>query len=83
MKYQTVNPATEDVIAVYETMPRMEVRRILEGTHAAFRGWRDVDVDARAQRAGRLAPVLRERLSKYARLISIEMAMSTLFTAVG
>jgi succinate-semialdehyde dehydrogenase / glutarate-semialdehyde dehydrogenase len=73
MKYQTVNPATEEILAVYETMSAGEVSRILAATHAAYLHWRDLDIAARAQHVARLAPVLRAGAQKFARLVSVEM----------
>jgi succinate-semialdehyde dehydrogenase/glutarate-semialdehyde dehydrogenase len=73
MKYQTINPATEEVIAVYESMSSGEVARILAATQAAHLGWRDLAITERAQHVARLAPVLRAGAQKFARLISIEM----------
>ncbi len=73
MKYQTINPATEELIAVYESMPPGEVQGILGAAQASFLQWRELDVATRADHVGRLAPVLRERTQKFARLITLEM----------
>jgi len=73
MKYQTINPATEEVIAVYETMPPGEVSRILAAAQAAYERWRILEITERAQYVAGLAPVLRAGAQKLARLISIEM----------
>jgi len=73
MKFQTVNPATEEIIANYETMPPEEVFAIADLSHAAFLEWRELSVAERAPYLVALAAVLRENLEKWARLISVEM----------
>jgi succinate-semialdehyde dehydrogenase/glutarate-semialdehyde dehydrogenase len=73
MKFQTVNPATEEVLQTYETMPRQEVLEIARRSHRAFQQWRDLPVAERAPLFVNLAGVLRHNKEKYARLISLEM----------
>ena len=73
MKFQTVNPATEEVVADYETMPATEVLAIASQAHAAFLEWRELGVAERAPYLVALAAVLRDNLEKWARLITVEM----------
>jgi|GEM_PF-401021 len=73
MKFQTVNPATEEIIADYETMPPDEVFAIADLSHAAFLEWRELGVAERAPYLVALAAVLRDNLEKWARLITVEM----------
>ena len=73
MKFQTVNPATEEVVADYETMPATEVLAIANEAHAAFLKWRELSVAERAPYLVALAAVLRDNLEKWARLITVEM----------
>ncbi len=73
MEYKTINPATEEVIGVYQTMETPEVMKALQASHRAFRRWREVPLRARADALVRLAGVLRKGQEKYARLICLEM----------
>ncbi|MFQ5910221.1 MAG: aldehyde dehydrogenase family protein, partial [Thermoplasmata archaeon] len=73
MKLKTINPANEEVIAEYDTMPREEVFAIAKACNAAFRKWRDLYVSQRAPYFLRLAKVLRENKGRFARLMTTEM----------
>jgi len=73
MKYQTVNPATEEILNSYETMPLSEVLQIAEKSRAVQRPWRALSLTERAAYLPRLAQVLREKQEDYARLITLEM----------
>ncbi len=73
MKFQTVNPATGEVIGEYETMSREEVFEIAEACRATFQKWKEFEVSVRAPYFREFARTLRERLEKYARLITTEM----------
>jgi succinate-semialdehyde dehydrogenase / glutarate-semialdehyde dehydrogenase len=71
--YQTVNPATGEVLAQYTTMARDEAVAILGATAAAQPAWAAMPVGDRAALASRLATVLRAHKAEWARLISLEM----------
>ncbi len=73
MKYTTVNPATEQVIATFETMPPEQVQAIARDSGAAFTRWRALPVAERASYLTRLADVLRANRDEYAGLITLEM----------
>lgn len=73
MPFQTVNPATEEVIAEYEYMSREEVMAIAGRTHAAFLEWRDTPLEKRAELFRGLAAALRKNLERYAETITLEM----------
>ncbi|MFQ5871318.1 MAG: aldehyde dehydrogenase family protein, partial [Candidatus Geothermarchaeales archaeon] len=73
MKFRTINPANEGVVAEYETMPRDEVFAIARACNTAFRKWRVLDVLQRATYFLRLAEVLRKNKEEYARLMTTEM----------
>lgn len=72
-RYQTVNPATGEVLHEYETMTNAAALEVLAAVHAAQPDWARVPVGERALLAGRLAGVLRARKAEWARLISLEM----------
>ena len=44
MKFKTINPATEEVIAEYELMPKDKVISIAKDCQAAFNEWKDLDI---------------------------------------
>lgn len=73
MTIQTINPATEEVIAEYEEMSENEFNRIIDDTHDAFKKWRNVSFAKRAQPMLKLADLLKANSDEYAKLITSEM----------
>src|SRR3989338_174310 len=71
--FKTINPATEDVIAEYDIMPKEEVLSIAEQCDLAFRQWKVMDISTRASYLKRLAQILRHNKDKYAKLMTLEM----------
>src|SRR5260221_4476287 len=70
---ESVNPATEAVLARFETHTAADVEAALAKADAAFARWRDVPIRDRAVPMRALAKLLRERKDKYARFITLEM----------
>ncbi len=70
---QSVNPATEEVLATYEPFTPAQVDKAVGQAQDAFRAWRERSFDERAVPMRRLAAVLRERADRYARLMTLEM----------
>lgn len=73
MRHETINPATEERIATYETMSPREIREIAARVHAAYRSWRQRPLAERAAAVHRLANTIRAQCDQHARLISLEM----------
>ena len=73
MKFKTINPATEDVIAEYESKPKDKVLDAAKKSRAAFHEWKQLDISERAYYFRRLAQVLRDNRERYARLMTLEM----------
>ena len=73
MKFHTINPSTEEVIAEYDLMPKDEILSVAGQCDDAFMQWKSMDVSARASYFRRLAQVLRHNREKYSRLMTIEM----------
>src|SRR3989338_7071720 len=73
MKFKTINPATEEVIAEHDMMPKDEILSVAGQCDDAFMQWKSTDVSARASYFRRLAQVLRHNREKYARLMTLEM----------
>jgi acyl-CoA reductase-like NAD-dependent aldehyde dehydrogenase len=70
---QSINPATEEVIATYQLAEESEIDRTLEKSDAGFRKWRRIPVSERQQRTRQLAAVLRAKKSELAGVITSEM----------
>ena len=73
MTIQSINPATEEVLATFEDLtPEQTERTIAEGD-ASFRQWREARFAERGALVRRAAAILRERKARYAGLITAEM----------
>ncbi len=73
MTFQSVNPATGQVIETFEETSPDALDRILERADAVSRVWSRVAVRERADRLRVAARVLRERKDAYARTMALEM----------
>ena len=73
MKFKTINPATEEVIAEHDLMPNEKVISLAKNSSAAFNVWKDIDVSERAGYFRKLAKVLRDNKNEYAKLMTTEM----------
>ncbi len=71
--FQSINPATGEVLETFEMTAPAGVEQVLSQADAAWRDWRRRPVEARAEllRAG--GRLLRERASRYARTMALEM----------
>ena len=73
MTIQSINPATEAVIATFaEHTPEWTEQAIAE-VDAAFRRWRETSFADRAALVRRAGAILRERAARYAGLMTAEM----------
>ena len=73
LPYQSLNPASEALIAEFPYAEDTEVDQALLAADRAFDGWRTLDVEQRALAFERLAERLLVRKSEMARLITTEM----------
>jgi len=73
MAFQSINPATEAVLASFDEFTARQTEAALAEADAAFREWRSVSVAERAKPMRRAAALLRERKAKYGGLITAEM----------
>ena len=73
MTFQSVNPATGQVIETFEETSPDALNRILERADAASRAWSRLPVRERADRLRVAARILRERKDAYARTMALEM----------
>ncbi|HUG56525.1 MAG TPA: NAD-dependent succinate-semialdehyde dehydrogenase [Candidatus Limnocylindrales bacterium] len=70
---ESVNPATEEVLARYDAFTADQVEDALAEAHDAFGAWRERPIAERARPMRALANLLRERADRYARLLTSEM----------
>jgi succinate-semialdehyde dehydrogenase/glutarate-semialdehyde dehydrogenase len=73
MTITSINPATEEVNAVYEIDSPEGVDRKLQKARDAFEIWRDVPIEERAEGVRNLGKALRANKEKLANLITSEM----------
>ncbi|HYY54395.1 MAG TPA: NAD-dependent succinate-semialdehyde dehydrogenase [Candidatus Dormibacteraeota bacterium] len=70
---ESINPATEEVLATFDVMSERDVEAALEDAHRAFGTWRTTSFAERSTRLRALARVLRANAERYARLMTLEM----------
>ncbi|WP_233838548.1 NAD-dependent succinate-semialdehyde dehydrogenase [Paraburkholderia sp. ZP32-5] len=74
MDYQTINPATGQLIDSVATMSDGELNLALSTAQRAFESdWRHRPVTERAKIVGKAAQILRNRAEEYAQIITLEM----------
>jgi succinate-semialdehyde dehydrogenase/glutarate-semialdehyde dehydrogenase len=73
MAIQSINPATEEVVATYQEFTPEQIEQAIAEAHAAFLEWRGTSFAERARLMRRAAEVLRERKGRYGELITREM----------
>ena len=70
---QSINPATEELLAEFEPWPEARVDEAVDQVVAAQKAWRALTVEQRAEPMRRAAALLRERAGRYGALITAEM----------
>ncbi len=73
MTIQSINPATEEVLAAFEEFTPEETSTAIAEAAAAFLQWREEGFAWRGELVRRAARLLRERKERYAGLITAEM----------
>jgi len=73
MIFRTINPATEEIIAEYQSESIESIDSKIKATHLAFKKWQAVPFVERAKLMRNAAKVLLENKTKYARQMAIEM----------
>jgi len=73
MTLQSINPATEEIIATFEEWSAEQVESAIQSAHEAFAGWSRVSFKERAAILRMTARCLRERKPHLARLATLEM----------
>lgn len=70
---ESINPATEEVLARFDPFASAQVDAALEQAHRAFLRWRELSFAERAKPMRALGAVLRKDVDRFARLITLEM----------
>src|SRR5258705_2208329 len=70
---ESINPATEEVIATFEQFTPAQLEQALAEADTAFRDWRRHGIGERSTAMRRAAELLRSRKERYAGLITAEM----------
>jgi succinate-semialdehyde dehydrogenase/glutarate-semialdehyde dehydrogenase len=73
MPYQTINPATGELLATYDDISDELLEAKLAAAQRAFESWRRRPVSERAGILSRAAALLRENAEEYAGYITLEM----------
>jgi succinate-semialdehyde dehydrogenase/glutarate-semialdehyde dehydrogenase len=74
MTYQTINPATGELVAKFEDITDQELEVRLATAHKIFESdWRHRSVAERAGIVSRAAAILREKADEYAHYLTLEM----------
>ncbi|ACF46870.1 Aldehyde Dehydrogenase [Prosthecochloris aestuarii DSM 271] len=70
---RTINPATEELLAEYQSMTGSEIEQVLDGARHAAAEWKSMSFACRSELMLRLAALLREQKNIHAETISLEM----------
>jgi acyl-CoA reductase-like NAD-dependent aldehyde dehydrogenase len=73
MRFETLNPSTGEILRAYTFHNERETDQILASSMIAFAGWRDMRVDARAEKLLALSDVLLKKRDALAALMTAEM----------
>ena len=73
MPIEAVNPATGEVIKVYDEMTPEQAAAAVVEAHDAWRSWRRTPFAERATPMKRAASILRDRKDEFAKLMALEM----------
>ena len=72
-RYQTLNPATGEVVATYDTAGDERAEQLLASAHAAYLTWRETPLEERIRLFFKFADLFDTRVDLLARQVSIEM----------
>ncbi|MDO8586960.1 MAG: NAD-dependent succinate-semialdehyde dehydrogenase [Armatimonadota bacterium] len=73
MAFQSINPATEEVVATYEEFTQQQLEQALERAAGAYRRWRRTSLAERSRLMRDAASVFRRERRRLARLATEEM----------
>jgi acyl-CoA reductase-like NAD-dependent aldehyde dehydrogenase len=73
MAFQSINPATGEVIETFDAFSREQVNEALDQARSAFLHWRSTSFAERSALLRRVAATLREQKTELARIATLEM----------
>jgi succinate-semialdehyde dehydrogenase/glutarate-semialdehyde dehydrogenase len=73
MSFSSINPATGELLKVYDEWSESKTQEVIDQTHHAWLSWRRTSFALRAEYMNRAAATLRRNKEEYARLMSVEM----------
>ena len=73
MSFQTINPASGEVVQTHESHSREQIDEIIKRAEKAAQAWAGTPVSDRARTVGKIAEVLEQRKEELGRLITTEM----------
>jgi acyl-CoA reductase-like NAD-dependent aldehyde dehydrogenase len=73
MAIQSINPATEEVLASFDEFSREQVEECLANAHAAAKRWSRTSLAERARFMRQVAAGLRSHKARYSKLMTLEM----------
>jgi len=72
-EYQVINPATGAVVRSYPGHDDAQASRLIKQTHQVWQRWKQTDFAERSEKMRAAGKLLRERASRYAELMALEM----------
>ena len=73
MPYQSINPATGDVLKTFKELTKPQLEKSIKTAAACFASWRLTSFSRRAAVASKAAAILRQRVDEFARPMTLEM----------
>ncbi len=73
MKFQSINPYNNQLLAEYSEHSSSEILKILEKSNSSFMSWRETTFAQRSKLMLNAAEILKKNVETYARTISLEM----------
>jgi len=73
MPYQSLNPATDELLAEYSAISDFELFEKLDIAHSVFNAWRKTKFADRSELMNTASAVLLENKAKYGRIMTLEM----------
>ena len=70
---KSINPATEEIIDVYQEMNSKEIGKIISNTHSEYLKWKKTDFKLRSEKMKKAADVLRNKKEEFAKIMTLEM----------
>jgi succinate-semialdehyde dehydrogenase/glutarate-semialdehyde dehydrogenase len=81
MDYQTINPATGEIVATFPTISDEALEQATKQAHAAYLDWRGRPVEERARLMSAAAARLRRDVDRHANLVTLEMGKGIAWAA--